>query len=93
MFTSHATGEAPVIPDGWEMLIADFVAYLAAIGRPATTIALRRRATGAPGPLGGRRPDPGHPGPGPTRCTPKTFGPLNAKITPTRLRVGVKVKT
>lgn len=42
MFTSHATGEAPVIPDGWEMLIADFVAYLAAIGRPATTIALRR---------------------------------------------------
>ena len=30
------------MPDGWEMLIADFVAYLAAIGRPATTIALRR---------------------------------------------------
>lgn len=42
MVWGHATGVEPVMPDGWEMLIADFVAYLAAIGRPATTIALRR---------------------------------------------------
>lgn len=28
--------------DGWDMLIGDWVAYLTAIGRPATTIALRR---------------------------------------------------
>lgn len=42
MVTGYATGGTSVIPDGWEMLIADFVAYLAAIGRPATTIALRR---------------------------------------------------
>lgn len=31
-----------MLPDGWEALIGDFVAYLSAIGRPATTIALRR---------------------------------------------------
>lgn len=42
MVTGHATGGTPVIPDGWEMLIGDYVAYLAAIGRPATTIGLRR---------------------------------------------------
>ncbi len=42
MVTGYATGGTSVIPDGWEMLIGDYVAYLAAIGRPATTIGLRR---------------------------------------------------
>jgi hypothetical protein len=35
-------GGLPADEPGWSYLVGDFVAYLAAIGRPATTIGVRR---------------------------------------------------